>query len=120
MNKDQREIPRKVIEGLVALGNKGTLEQLEAHHRESLTRYTGLRFQHYSVWEPLARTLAEPDLALLFRGLVIADRELGNWSRGSVAPAIPVYHVYKERFKESAGLLSEWAKQNSTNTYICG
>lgn len=112
-------IPGSVIGGLLALGNTDSLEQLKEHHRDPLTREGGLRGQHHSIWEPLARSLSEPDLASLFRGLVIVDRELDNWSVGSVAPAIAIFHIYKERFKDYAGPLSEWAIQNrGDNTYI--
>lgn len=61
--------------------------------------------------------LADKDLILLFKGLVIAEKEL-SWKCGSTTPASHVYQHIKSRYLDREHTLADWAFQYSDNEYI--
>lgn len=57
------------------------------------------------------------DLILLFKGLVIAEKEL-SWHCGSTTPAAHVYQHINSRNLDVECALADWAFQYSDNEYI--
>lgn len=68
-------------------------------------------------WQKVAETLPSGEIELLFRALVLIDREPA-WMSGSVAPAIAVFRVLQTREMNAAESAAEWALRATTNPYI--
>jgi hypothetical protein len=97
-----------IIKLLISVGAKGCLNKDD---RFFLTRKDRINRRHKAFWKPIAESLSQSDLENLFRGLVIAEREL-KWLGGSGASAIWVYSEYQRRFENASIELANWALIN--------
>ena len=105
----------KIFDLLRSIGAKGCLDKDD---RFSLVRKDWINRRAKNFWNPIAESLSKPDLENLFRGLVIAEREL-NWIGGSGASAIWVFHVCQRRFEDASIELANWALINrGRNPYL--
>lgn len=104
-----------VIDLLKSVGVKGCLDDDD---RSAFVRKDWINRRHKKFWKPIAESLSKSDLENLFRGLVIAEREL-KWLGGSGASAIWIFHVYQKRFEDASIELANWALTNrGRNSYI--
>jgi hypothetical protein len=105
----------KVICMLRSVGAKGCLDE---DNRLALVRKDRINRKAISFWETIAENLSRSDLENLFRGLVIAEREL-KWIGGSAAAGIWVFRIYEQLFKDTSVELANWALKNrGSNRYI--
>lgn len=105
----------KVLADLVALGEQGTPgipSSLQDSPRESLIHQWG-----FETWKQLAKSLSEPHLRNLIRGLVLYSRAKNRSLGGSVSPVIDLYADYVERFPEGEPALTGWVVDNRINPY---
>ena len=104
-----------VIDLLKSVGVKGYLAEDDCL---ALVRKDWINRRGKEFWKPIAEPLSKPDLENLFRGLVIAEREL-KWLGGSGASAIWIFHAYQRRFEDASIELANWALINrGRNLYI--
>lgn len=68
-------------------------------------------------WRTKIYPYSDSDLIYLFKGLVIAEREL-QWTGGSVASAIWVYKLIADRNLDTDKKIAEFAVKNSYNTHV--
>jgi hypothetical protein len=84
---------------------------------ERLTPWDSINRTHWDEWDRATLSMPEDDLTALFRGVVIAEREL-RWTGGSVASAIWIYRAIQRRFPRSADAWADWALRESRNCYV--
>lgn len=108
-------IPEGLIGDLSDLGRQGGTA--DAAREQRLKQSSAINRLHWSAWNKACENLPDDDLALLAKGLVIAEERF-RWSGGSVAGAIWVYRIYERRQRENAHLLAEWMLRESTNPWV--
>jgi hypothetical protein len=104
-----------IIDLLKSVGGKGCLDD---DNCSAFVRKDWINRRNKKFWGPIAESLSKSDLENLFRGLVIAEREL-KWVGGSGASAIWIFLIYQKRFENASIELANWALTNrGRNSYI--
>jgi frataxin-like iron-binding protein CyaY len=99
---------------LRSVGSKECLDD----DRLAFTKQDWINRRGKEFWKHITEEFSRSDLEDLFRGLVIAEREL-NWMGGSAASAIWVFDIYKLRFENTFTELADWALKNrGSNLYV--
>lgn len=80
-------------------------------HRDYVNR------QHRDGWRKLISDTSDTDLIFIFKGLVNLEREL-KWLGGSVAGAIWVYSIIKNRGLDNDYHIADFGLRNSENPWI--
>jgi len=70
-----------------------------------------------SEWKSILKDLNDADIVSLFKGMVIAEKQL-NWSVGSVAGGIWIYKEIQKRKLDDHYQIANWALKNTNNEYV--
>jgi len=113
------EIPKSVLNDLIALGKLSESEEAERNHIfNQLKTFDRCGRTHANAWISAMEKLNVEQLSSLARGLVFAEESLPGWNGGSVSGVIWIFKTYQKQAPENADELANWILQHSTNDFV--
>jgi hypothetical protein len=113
------EIPKSVLNDLIALGKLSESEEVERNQIFSqLKSFDRCGRTHANAWISATEKLNIEQLSSLARGLVFAEELLPGWNGGSVSGIIWIFQVYQKQAPTNSDELASWILQHSTNNYV--
>ncbi len=110
-------LDQSVLRSLRALGQSSTdNSQADAYFEELCTRQD-VNVAHWNEWEYWLKDMSPGDIALILKGLTLAERHC-NWYGGSVAASIWVFRIlYRKSDSKLARSIADWIAVRTANSY---
>jgi len=112
---NETTVPKHVLEVIEIVGERG---YLSGDHAEVLRPFDWINCLWHEEWTAIADELSQAQVLNLFRGLVLAERDL-EWLGGSAAATVWLYREYVRRLDADTTALVEWLRRvGTTNSFI--
>lgn len=108
------EITSKDIQDLVKFGMTAGLRHDQLLKFENREYING---QHWSTWEKMVTDLSDYELSYVYKSVITLEREL-KWLGGSVAGAIWLYRIIRQRSLDDDYSLADYGLRHSNNSYV--
>jgi hypothetical protein len=105
---------KSIIEILIGIGD---LEIINPNQTSTLSKLGEINRQSYKYWIAETRIFNDNEIISLFKGIVIAEKEL-DWAGGSVAGGIWIYKEIIKRDLDKNYSIANWALSITNNDYM--